>query len=596
MPWEEKMSQKFENMLNLALETPEEVRERTDNLNVGFESESRRWEVIVKYHDSLSFLVDYGIQVEYLIAGYAILTVPEELVDVLAEVEEIEYVEKPKRYYFGASLPEDNACVYPVTLSNPNLSGEGVIVAVIDSGIDYRRMEFRKQDGATRILALWDQTLTESDNGTAPSGFRIGAEFMQEQINEALQRNESEGFLLVPSLDVSGHGTAVAGIAAGSRVNVSDMGIYQGIAPESELIVVKLGTPMEGGFPKTTEIMRAVTYAVRKGIELRRPIVVNLSFGNTYGSHDGGSLLERFLDNASEIGRTVVCVGAGNEGDSAGHFGGYIEEDHIVEISVGEYETSLSIQLWKQYSDRFRVILRSPDNTGVTLTESVNARKQEFVLEQTRVLVYNGEPKPYSVLQEIYFDLIPMQGKNYINSGVWQLQLAPIEVVTGKFDCYLPSSEARSSRTGFLRSTPEMTLTIPSTSAKIVTVGAYDTVFEQYAPFSGRGIPEVSRQNSIVIAGSIKPDLVAAGVNILAPDIYGGYRSVSGTSFATPIVSGSAALLMQWGIVQGNDIYLYGEKVKAYLRRGAQPLRGENVYPNEKVGFGKLCVSESLPL
>lgn len=604
------MSQKFENLLNLALETPEAVRVKTNNLNVGFEPESRRWEVIVKYHDSLSFLVDYGILVEELIAGYAILTVPEEVVDLLSEVEQIEYVEKPKRYYFGEELPAENACVYPISLSAPNLTGRGTLIAILDSGIDYTRPEFRNPDGSTRIVALWDQTLNMQN---PPAGFSIGVEFTEEEINQALQMGSEQGFLMVPSRDVSGHGTAVAGIAAASRVSMSAMGvntakpaqgavfdigtggIYQGIAPDSRLLVVKLGTPQEGGFPKTTEIMRAVTYAVKKGIELSMPVVINLSFGNTYGSHDGTSLPERFLDNASEIGRTVICVGAGNEGDSNGHFAGDINLQRAVEFTVGEYETSLSIQLWNQYSDRFRVSLQAPEGTNIVLSESVNAGKQEFIIGQTRVLVYNGEPKPYSVLQETYFDLIPIEGQRYINTGIWQLQLTPIEVVTGRYDVYLPGSEARSSRTGFLRPTPEMTLTIPSTSNKIVTVGAYDTLFQQYAAFSGRGIPQISRESSIVVSGLIKPDLVAPGVDILAPDVLGGYRGVTGTSFATPIVSGSSALLMEWGIVQGNDIYLYGEKVKAYLRRGARPLRGENIYPNERVGFGRLCVAESLP-
>lgn len=589
------MSQKFENLLNLALETAEGTREKTDNLNVGFEAVDNTWEVIVKYHGSLEALTEYGIRVEELIAGYAILTVPAERMEQLAFFEQIEYVEKPKRYYFEAQLPSENVCVYPVALGEMALTGRDNIIVVIDSGIDYRRMDFRKSDGSTRILYLWDQTLPMEGNMRAPEGFGTGVEFDAARINQALAEEGEAGFLLVPSRDVSGHGTAVAGIAAGSRVNTENGGIYQGIASESDLIVVKLGTPREGGFPKTTEIMRAVTYAVRKGIELGKPVVINLSFGNTYGSHDGSSLVERFLDNAAEIGRTVICVGAGNEGDSSGHYAGYVDSTQVVEISVGEYENNLSIQLWKQYSDAFRISLRAPDNTFITLTNPVNARKQEFVIGQTVVLVYQGEPKPYSVLQEIYFDLIPLEGRNYIDSGVWNLELEPVEVITGKYDCYLPSAEARSSRTGFLRSTPEMTLTIPSTGSKIVTVGAYDTSYEQYAAFSGRGLAQVSRENSITIAGLIKPDLVAPGVDIIAPDVLGGYRTVTGTSFATPIVSGSAALLMEWGIVQGNDRYLYGEKVKAYLRAGAQPLRGETVYPNERVGFGKLCVAQSLP-
>lgn len=603
------MSQKFENLLNLALETPEEVRVRTGNLNVGYETENQTWEVIVKYHDSISFLVDYGILVEELIAGYAILTVPEDLVELLVQVEQIEYVEKPKRYYFGAELPGENSCVYPVSLGENGLRGEGVLVAVIDSGIAYERNDFRKQDGSTRIVELWDQTLVPDEERRPPEGFVTGVEFSEEQINEALETGMiagmPSGFQIVPSRDVSGHGTAVAGIAAGSFVRLTggvNVGgtqvtgvVYQGIASESDLLIVKLGDTKESGFPKTTEIMRAVTYAVKKGITRSQPLVVNLSFGNTYGSHDGTSLLERFLDNAAEIGRTVICVGAGNEGDANGHFTGNIKDTRMVEITVGEYERDLSIQFWNRYSDVFRLILRSPGGEIIQLTDTVNAGKEEFVAEGTRVLVYKGEPKPYSVLQETYFDLSPLGDRNYITSGIWQLEVEEVSSRTGQFDVYLPGTEARNSRTGILRATPEATLTIPSTSQKVVTVGAYNSVFEQYADFSGRGTTQVSREESLVLSSFIKPDLVAPGVDIIAPDILGGYRNVTGTSFATPIVTGCVSLMMEWGIVRGNDPYLYGEKVKAYLRRGAGPLRGESFYPNERVGFGKLCLAESIP-
>ncbi len=590
------MSQKFENQLNLALETPEEIRERTGNLNVGFQMAANTWEVIVKYHGTITFLEEYGIDVEELIAGYAILTVPENRMDLLGEIEQIEYVEKPKRYFFNAQLPGENACVYPITLSAPNLSGAGVLIAIIDSGISFERAEFRNTDGSTRIVALWDQTLTPGEVGNPPEGFSVGVEFTREQINAALKQNDTAVFMTLPSRDVSGHGTAVAGIAAGSRVNIPNGGIYQGIAPESELIIVKLGDASESGFPKTTEIMRAVTYAVKLGITQGKPLVINLSFGNTYGSHDGTSLLERFLDNAAEIGRTVICVGAGNEGASSGHFASNTAEQGIVEVVVGEYERALSIQLWNRFSDALQVRLRSPGGEYITLTDTVKAGKEEFVIEQTRVLIYKGEPKPYSVLQETYFDMIPAGDGVYINSGVWQLEIQSPEGESGQYDVYLPGSEARNGRTEVLRATPEMTLTIPSTSEKIVTVGAYDTVYERYADFSGRGLPQISREKAVVASAFIKPDIVAPGVDILAPDVLGGYFSVTGTSFATPIVSGSAALMMEWGIVRGNDQYMYGEKVKAYLRKGARPLRGEAFYPNERVGFGRLCLADSLPV
>ncbi len=667
------MNQKLEELLRLALQTPEAVRLQTEELNVGFDGEGRTWELIVKYHGNLDGLATLGIVVEYLIAGYAILTVPETLVEVMAALDEIEYVEKPKRYFysqqfanrrtdgsqlcaqqlFGQTVPTRDSCLEQVanrSISNTEagvsagnaagssirnavgsgraandagLTGNSTLLAVLDSGIDYTLPEFQNADGTSRILFLWDQTLRperfpsqspSAQSFVPPAGFAQGVEFTTEQINRALAAsNPQERFQLLPSVDTSGHGTAVAGIAAGN----SDR--YRGVAPAANLLIVKLGLPDATSFPRTTEIMRGVTYAVNKAVGLGMPLVINLSFGNTYGAHSGNSLLERFLDNAAEIGRTVICVGSGNEGNNGGHAAGSLRAttSASVELAIADYERSLSVQLWKNYSDTFHIVLRSPGGQEVSLPETVNGGKYTLRLEQTEILVYMGEPTPYSAEQEIYLELIPV-GRNYINSGVWTFRLEvanPNAIVSGNYYFYLPSATVRSSGTGFYRSNPTVTLTIPSTATRVITVGAYDPVYDAYADFSGRGYAAYGSGNNVsgrgyveerlsaetgnfapVIAGLTKPDLVAPGVNVPAPDIYGGLVNVTGTSFATPIVAGSAALLMEWGIVQGNDLFLYGEKVKAYLRKGARPLRGENIYPNEKVGWGKLCVRDSLPM
>ena len=603
-------SQKNENLLNLALDTPAAERERSLELNVGFDSEERTWEVIVKYHGSLQELAQRRIIVEELIAGYAILTVPESEMDILAVTEQIEYVEKPKRLFFSDLAGNTASCYMPGGQLFGELTGRGVLVAVIDSGISYWNRDFRNADGTTRILYLWDQVLNR--------------EFDREQINEALatgSRQQAEQ--LVPSIDTSGHGTAVAGIAAGSG---GTGGIaYAGVARESDLLIVRLGTPRAESFPRTTELMRALTYTVNKAIELRMPVAINLSFGNTYGAHNGTSLLERFLDNVSEIGRNVICVGSGNEGASGGHVGGSVDVTGMrsagtalsqyvggttgtvnildsnvtanmtrVELVVGNYETGLNIQLWKEYTDRYVVILTSP--TGEYLiVDTDRPGKQTYLLGQTRILLYNGEPAPYLTSQEIYFDLLPEGTGRYVDSGVWTFLLEPIETITGNYTFYLPSATVRNEDTRFVRPTPDVTLTIPSTASKVVTVGAYNPVFESYADFSGRGYLYQEQVNGRTSDSFVKPDLVAPGVGVMAPDRNDGYTPVTGTSFATPFVTGAAALLMQWGIVNGNDPYLYGEKVKADLRRGAQPIRGETDYPNARVGYGALCISESFP-
>ena len=646
------MNQKLEDQLQLALETSEEDRERTEDLNIGFDGENRTWELIVKYHGSLEALERMNVTVEYLLAGYALLTVPEGLVEQVAELPEIEYVEKPKRFFYSQVNPVEDSCIVQVTRRDPFLSGSGVLMAILDSGIDYRLPEFRNADGSTRIRYLWDQTLrptgtrplaavdteqeqAEQSNGQRlpPAGFALGVEFDSTQINRALgESNPQAQYQLLPTVDTSGHGTAVAGIAAGS----SD--VYQGVAPRADLLIVKLGLPDAFSFPRTTEIMRGLTYAVNKAIEMQMPLVINLSFGNSYGAHDGSSLLERFLDNVAEVGRTAICVGSGNEGANGGHLAGSLTEGQDepggqglggslgagpatgipggsgqgtglggiggqgmaaamtaqVELAVAEYERNLNVQLWKNYSDEYRIRLRSPGGQEVELSARTESGKYTVMLEQTEVLVFFGGPSPYSAAQEIYMEFLPTE-RPYVNSGIWTFLLQPVRIVTGRYYFYLPSGTVRNAATGFFRSTPEVTLTIPSTAAKIITVGAYNSTYDAYADFSGRGYADPDRTLGVVTAGMAKPDLAAPGVGVLAPDIYGGYTPVTGTSFATPIVSGSAALLMEWGIVRGNDPFLYGEKVKAYLRRGAQSLRGEVFYPNARVGWGKLCLSESLP-
>ncbi|MCI8586008.1 MAG: S8 family peptidase [Lachnospiraceae bacterium] len=559
--------QKIENQLNLALDATEEEREKSEVLNTGYNREERTWELIVKYTGDLGRIASEDIQVTELLNEYAILVVPESLIGWLAEIPEIEYIEKPRRLYFARTEGKRASCMTTVQRPPLRLTGRGVLVAMLDSGADYRHPEFRNPDGTTRIRALWDQTA----EGTPPPGYHVGAEYTQEQLNESLMQEGAPPL----SLDVSGHGTGVLAIAAGNN----------GVAYESEMVVVKLGTPKADSFPRTTELMMGINYVIEKALEYRMPVAVNISFGNTYGSHTGGSLLERYIDDISNLWKSVFCVGSGNEGAAAGHAGGSLREGEIqnVEFAVGDYESTLSLQIWKNYVDTFDIFLIHPNGTVLGPFYERPAT-QRYRAGMTELLVYYGEPSPYSVEQEIYVDFLPM--RDYIDSGIWNVRLAPGKVVDGGYRMWFPSSAAIGSATRFLRPRESETLTIPSTASDVITVGAYNAATDAYADFSGRGAEG---------GGSGKPSLVAPGVNIetAAPD--GGYISQTGTSFATPFVTGAAALLMQFGIVDGEDPFLYGEKVKAYLQRGARPLPGFDAYPNNQVGWGALCVASSLP-
>ncbi len=259
-------NQKLENLLNLALSVPEELRARSRELETGYQKEEQTWELIVKYSGSLDSLREMGILTEEMHNEYAVLTVPEDLIETVSRLPQIEYVEKPKRLFFSMNQAKGAACINAVQESSLRLTGRGVLVAVLDSGIDYYHEAFRDSSGRTRIAALWDQNLN-----------RV---FSSEEINQAIQEGSREkARRLLPSFDSSGHGTAVAGIAAGSGEGNPGRA-YRGIAYESELLIVNQG------FPRTTELMRAVNFAVTRAVERRMPLVVNISFGNTYGSHE----------------------------------------------------------------------------------------------------------------------------------------------------------------------------------------------------------------------------------------------------------------------------------------------------------------------
>lgn len=559
--------QKLENLLNISLQATKEEREKSEELGIGYDPEQNTWELIVRYTGSLDGLrIRYPqIRIRELLNQYAVLIVPETLVDAVSQETVIEYVEKPKQLYFELQAGKAASCINAVQqgMNNPfGLFGKGTIVAVIDTGIRAESMEFRNADGSTRILNIWDQT--------------TGTEYDRSQIDEALQ-NETKDTAGIPGADVLGHGTQVAAIACGSS----------GVAAQADILVVKLGLAAKNGFPRTTQLMEALDYVVRKAIDYGKPLAVNISFGNNYGDHTGSSLLENFINDVADSWKCSICIGSGNEGLGAVHTGGTLTEDmeETVELAVSSYETGLSIQIWKDYWDDIAVEIIAPSGRNLGRIQE-NSRVSRIRYEDMELLTYFGEPSPFRIRQEIYIDMIPQTV--YIQSGLWKLRLIPRSIRNGRYDMWLPAQGALNFGTGFTSPDSASTFTIPSAAAKAVTVGAYDAGTGSAAPFSGRGY-------IVEIGGSlmVKPELAAPGVNVLVPSVSGMAR-VSGTSYATPFVTGSAALLMEWGIVRGNDAFLYGEKLKAYLIKGAEPLAGAAV-PDTQTGWGRLCLKNSLP-
>jgi len=559
----------------------------------------------VKYSGTLERVRTRAVYVTELTGGYAIIQIKESQIKELAAFPEVEFIEKPKSLYFQIENGRRVSCIDEVQAApffssigqeglednqqkkqSFPLLGKDVLIGIVDSGIDYENPDFRNADGTTRILALWDQTL---QNGKPPQGYHIGTEFTSEQINEALRMEvREERYRIVPSRDTSGHGTAVAGIAAGNGRG-SKNGKYRGVAPEAGLLIVKMGGAGKTGFPRTTQLMRGVDYIVRKAEELKKPVAINISFGNTYGSHDGTSLLERYLNTVSERWKNVICVGSGNEGTTAGHAAGEYRKGMMTEVqlAVQQREKSFSLQIWKSYVDEVTITIVDPSGNHSGRLEEKEGT-QRIQIGETELLVYYGDPKPYSIRQEIYISFLPRN--EFVTAGVWKIQMMPGQVVDKLWQMWLPVQNALNIGTAFLKPDSSTTLTIPSTASLVITVAAYNALTFSYADFSGRGSTQIYEGEN-----ANKPDLAAPGVRVMAPVAGGGYAEFTGTSFATPFVTGSAALLMEWGIVKGNDPYLYGEKVKAYLRRGARQIPGYERWPNGELGYGRLCIVQSIP-
>jgi subtilisin family serine protease len=544
------MNEKQDNQLNMALEISDEQLERAGELAVGFNSADDSWDLIVRYNGSLEKVKEFANRVKELNYGYGIVNVNRMFVDRLADVEEIIYVEKPNSLKFAVLNGKRDSCVNQVQVSGSSqLFGEGVLVGIVDSGIDYTNDAFIDAEGNTRIYKLWDQV---SDKV-----------YGEEDINQALK--SPNPYQVVKSRDISGHGTHVAGIAAGNFA--TDKNNNLGIATKSRLIVVKMKTPGENSFPSTTSLMEAVDFIVNESNQINQPVAINISFGNSYGSHDGTSLLSTYLDAVVNGNRTVIVIGSGNEGDSAGHTGGVLKteksssagrisgESVNVELQVSDYEKSFGIQLWKNYADIFSVEIEAPSGirTPVVLQENyVN----KYQLANTYVNILYGTPRPYSRFQEIYISLIPVE--RFLDSGIWIIRIIPEQIVSGRYDLWIPNSGGLNINTRFLKPSPYTTLTIPSAADKVITVGAYNSYNDTVASFSGRGY---TRENE-----AVKPDIVAPGVDILSASNTGGTTVKTGTSMATPFVTGSAALMMEWGITRGNDSFLYGEKEQDIFR------------------------------
>ena len=464
-----------------------------------------------------------------------------------------------------------------------SLTGRGVVICIIDTGIDYTNQAFRDSEGKSRILAIWDQTI---QSGTPPEGFYYGTEYTREEIDRALQSEDP--YSVVPSRDENGHGSTMAGVAAGSRL-MNGIG-YLGAAPDAHIVVVKLKQAKQflrdfyivpPGVPayEETDIMLGVKYADSFAERFRRPVVICLGLGTNYGDHAGSAPLPSYLDYiASKRSRAVVVCG-GNEGNAGHHFQGYLEprsgtaENVPVEIRVADNVEGFILELWGNVPDLFTLSVRSPGGETIPPIRLgvQNSVTYGFVYERTRITLAGNLVEPASGEEVVVVRVVRP------TPGIWTFLVEALgDVYNGTFHMWLPITQFMNAPVQFLESSPYITLTEPAMAKDVISVSTYNAANNSFYIDSGRGFTRT---------GTINPDFSAPGVNVST--IRG---KESGSSLAAAITTGAVAQFMQWAVVEGNDSMIANREIKNYFIRGASR-SADTVYPNREWGDNVIIVS-----
>lgn len=469
--------------------------------------------------------------------------------------------------------------------NNPNLAlfGRGVLVAVIDTGIDYGHPAFRNSDGSTRIVSIWDQTV---QTGTIPTNFTFGSEYSREQINTAL--NSEDPLSIVPTTDPIGHGTAIASILAGSP---NEEQSFRGVVPQAEYIIIKLKEAKESlksllFVPESkvcyqeTDILLGIRYAVTVAEQNNKPMVICIAMGTSQGSHSGRGPISDYLDHLTLLPGNGVSVSAGNEGNNQRHYFNATAAPPFyndVELRIGEKDTMFSQQIWSFSPSRITIDISSPnrESTQPIFPTLDQCRRFSFIFNQTTIYVNN------TIFEGKTGDQMILLRFNNPLPGIWYLRIQATTNEPFTFHSWLPPGDLLSNETFFLNSNPDTTITAPANSRHPLTVTAYNQNNSSIIPESGRGYTRT---------GLIKPDIAAPGFQITCAVPGNQYGTATGTGAAAAHAAGVIAMVFEWAIVKGNYVRMTGNDANRLMIGGA--IRNPAYsYPNNIWGYGQVEVN-----
>ncbi|MDB2158132.1 S8 family serine peptidase [Clostridium butyricum] len=558
------VSSKADALIGLLTNVPKEI---LDELGYKYQSQDNNLELTILYRgtpeQTKAFIEGLGGKFQDLGFNFAVVNIPREKLEQLSLSNAIQYIELPKSLYEQDQESNRVSCIAQLA-PNFDVSGEGVLVGFVDSGIDYTHPAFMNTAGTTRIEYIYDLS----------TGGNI---YNKQMIEEAIK--SSNPYSIVPSIDNTGHGTHVAGIAcAGGNINP----MYRGAAPNASITMVKAA---RGTAVLSSQIMQGIKFLLDRSKELNMPLVINISLSTNDGAHDGSSLLEQYIRTVQSLERVAIVIAAGNEGDAGHHVGGELTKTQRKIFNIASEEKSIVMNLYKPILPDISINVINPmsqSSGNITIREGYI----QGTIGSNRYDIYVSGPKPFELNSEIKIILSARTG--FLAEGVWALEINVLNEYLGEYSIWLPVLEGLNPATKFLEPNQYNTLGIPATVDNIIAVGSYNYRTNNLSSFSGRGA-----QNR---GNLVKPDLVAPGEEIVGPVPNGGYDSKTGTSMAAPQVAGICALMMQWGIIKGNDLYLFGQRLKYYLLKGAQRRRTDVTYPNPLWGYGEVCALNSFNL